>query len=77
MAVKGKAIHTVLCRGVTPRALRTVDACKKCPSYGGMEEIRKAGQMKSAENPEGLPPSFVVICGLPTKEMVVDLILED
>lgn len=77
MAVKGKAIHTVLCRGVTPKALRTVAACKKCQWYGGMDEIRPAGQMKTEENPDGLPPSFVVICGLPTKEMVIDIILED
>lgn len=75
--ISGELIQAIPCRMTKPKALRTLVACKRCKFHGGIEELRPPGQLKSKVMPNGLPPSYLVICSLPTKEVVVDLIMEE
>ncbi|MBI5599658.1 MAG: hypothetical protein HY890_07980 [Deltaproteobacteria bacterium] len=69
ITISGEAEQIVLCRMVRPKSLRTLEACKACEHHRGIEELRPEGQL-------GLPASYMVYCGLPSKEMVIDLIRE-
>ena len=68
--ISGSPIPAVICRMIRPKALRTLEACRRCEHHRGVEELRPPGQLG------GLPPSYLVVCALPTKEMVIDLIME-
>lgn len=77
--ISGNREQVVACRKIDQRAtpgLRTLEVCKECDFHQGIEEVRAPGQLVSEENPKGLPPSYRVACGLPTKIMVIDVIRE-
>ena len=74
--ISGSAEQVIFCKGVEPASLRTLDACKECPHHGGVEEVRAPGHLKKTKEDPGMPPSHRVICGLPTKIMVANLIRE-
>lgn len=75
--ISGDVERLILCRMVENKALRTLEVCKLCPQHGGVEEQSPAGQLVSDKNKEGLPARYRVICNLPTKIQVIDLIREN
>lgn len=75
-SISGDAEQLVPCRKVTPSALRTLKVCKECEHHIDIEEVRAPGQLADENNPKGLPPSYRVVCGLPMKVQVVNLIRE-
>lgn len=67
--IQGGVERLIYCPMLSPRALRSVDACKRCNHHRGVDAI------SPAQN--GMPAQHEVICGLPTRIQVHHRIVEE